>query len=236
MDNMNAKYIEETVNQVANSDNRALNPYLLVRGYFADENGDRIELVEWGGKKYTKEGYLNLIAGSAKVSQYYYKDGETYKKFDTTLLEMVDETNDWWSMAKLTSSAAEKTFYTLKLNADGTPNASTAVAVTVAESETNPVVAAVEQFGKVQYWNQGNTYYYTPIKHQVDGVNKYYGIVRNHWYKIKVSSIVGFGTPVANPDQAIDIPEDPETGATYLAAQVVVLMWREVAYDVTLGN
>ena len=236
MNNMGAKYIEETVNQEANSQNRVLNPYLLVRGYFANEKGERIELVEWGGKKYTLQGYLNLIAGSAKVSQYWYKDGETYKKFDTTLLEMVDETNDWWSMAKLTTTAAAKTFYTLALKADGTPDASTAKAVTVAEDGTNPVVAAVEQFGKVQYWNRGNTYYYTPIQHQVDEDNKYYGIVRNHWYKINVSSIVGFGTPVANPDQAIDIPEDPETGATYLAAQVVVLKWREVAYDVTLGN
>ena len=236
MNNMDAKYIEETVNQEANSDDRALNPYLLVRGYFADEKGQRIELVEWGGKKYTLQGYLNLIAGSAKVSQYWYKDGEIYKQFDTTLLEMVDEANDWWSMAKLTSTAAAKKFYTLALKADGTPDASTAKEVTVAEGGTNPVVAAVEQFGKVQYWNRGNTYYYTPIQHQVAGDNKYYGIVRNHWYKINVSSIVGFGTPVANPNQAIDKPEDPETGETYLAAQVVVLKWREVAYDVTLGK
>lgn len=87
----------------------------------------------------------------------------------------------------------------------------------------------------VQVRNEGMTYYYTPIRHLAETTDKwgYYGVVRNHSYRITINTISGFGTPVYNPDETIEpvIPKDTET---YLAARINVLSWRVVTSGVDL--
>lgn len=82
----------------------------------------------------------------------------------------------------------------------------------------------------------GDTYYYTPIKHLGDaGKLGEYGIVRNHSYQVTIQNIQGFGTPVYNPDQEID-PMIPSDANTYLAASIKVLSWRVVSSTVDLDQ
>lgn len=82
----------------------------------------------------------------------------------------------------------------------------------------------------------GKAYYYIPIKHLgSDNSVAQYGVVRNHWYKVKVNSLKGFGTPVYAADKTI-IPTMPDDSNTYLAAQINVLQWRVVSQDVNLGK
>lgn len=82
----------------------------------------------------------------------------------------------------------------------------------------------------------GKAYYYIPIKHLgSDNSVAQYGVVRNHWYKVKVNSLKGFGTPVYAADKTI-IPTMPDDSNTYLAAQINVLQWRVVTQDVNLGK
>ena len=87
----------------------------------------------------------------------------------------------------------------------------------------------------VQVRNDGMTYYFTPIRHLAKNKTEmgYYGVVRNHSYRITINTMSGFGTPVYNPDEVIDpvIPKDTET---YLAARINVLSWRVVTSDVDL--
>lgn len=87
----------------------------------------------------------------------------------------------------------------------------------------------------VQVRNEGMTYYYTPIRHLAQNKTEmgYYGVVRNHSYRITINTISGFGTPVYNPDEVIDpvIPKDTET---FLAARINVLSWRVVPSSVDL--
>lgn len=87
----------------------------------------------------------------------------------------------------------------------------------------------------VQVRKDGMTYYYTPIRHLAETTDKwgYYGVVRNHSYRITINTISGFGTPVYNPDEVIEpvIPKDTET---YLAARINVLSWRVVPSGVDL--
>lgn len=87
----------------------------------------------------------------------------------------------------------------------------------------------------VQVRNDGMTYYYTPIRHLAQNKEEmgYYGVVRNHSYRITINTMSGFGTPVYNPDEVIDpvIPKDTET---YLAARINVLSWRVVPSSVDL--
>lgn len=87
----------------------------------------------------------------------------------------------------------------------------------------------------VQVRKDGMTYYFTPIRHLAQNKTEmgYYGVVRNHSYRITINTISGFGTPVYDPKEVIDpvIPRDTET---YLAARINVLSWRVVPSSVDL--
>lgn len=97
------------------------------------------------------------------------------------------------------------------------------------------VLAAIEA-SKAEVRKDGKAYYYVPIKHLgKTGELGEYGVVRNHFYKITLTGIKGFGTPVYNPELVID-PTVPTYDNTYLAARVQVLQWRVVNQNVSLGE
>ena len=106
---------------------------------------------------------------------------------------------------------------------------------TFTEVDKYKVLAAIEA-DKAEIRRDGRAYYYVPIKH-LGGTGELaeYGIVRNHFYKITLSGITGFGTPVYDPDKVVD-PAVPTYENTYLAARVQVLQWRVVNQNASLGN
>ena len=106
---------------------------------------------------------------------------------------------------------------------------------TFTEVDKDKVLAAIEA-DKAEIRKDGRAYYYVPIKH-LGGTGELaeYGIVRNHFYKITLSGITGFGTPVYDPDKVVD-PAVPTYENTYLAARVQVLQWRVVNQNASLGN
>lgn len=85
-------------------------------------------------------------------------------------------------------------------------------------------------------WTDGKCYYTTTIEHLGESGVPKYGVVRNHIYRVNVSDITGFGTPVYNPETDEVTPIIPSGEETYLAAQVNVLAWKVVNSDVTLGQ
>lgn len=106
---------------------------------------------------------------------------------------------------------------------------------TFTEVDKNTVLAAIEA-DKAEVRKDGRAYYYVPIKH-LGGTGELaeYGIVRNHFYKITLSGIKGFGTPVYDPSKVV-VPAVPTYQDTYLAARVQVLQWRVVNQNASLGN
>lgn len=96
--------------------------------------------------------------------------------------------------------------------------------------------AANTALGKdaAQIRKDGMTYYYTGVKHLgAKDKTAEFGLVRNHFYKIDVTKITGFGTPVY--DKTSDfVPVTPEEVKTYLAARINVLSWRVVNNSVEL--
>lgn len=103
------------------------------------------------------------------------------------------------------------------------------------EADSNDELNASLAQSPVQVRKDGMTYYFTPIRHLAQNKTEmgYYGVVRNHSYRITINTISGFGTPVYNPDEVIDpvIPKDTET---FLAARINVLSWRVVPSSVDL--
>ncbi len=96
---------------------------------------------------------------------------------------------------------------------------------------------------QIQYWKNGQTYFYVPIRHQGftglsgqgTGAPTYLnGVVRNHEYKVSISQVWGLGTPVINPNDPID-PERPDNAPkSYMTAKINVLKWRVVPNNVSM--
>ena len=117
---------------------------------------------------------------------------------------------------------------------------------------------ADQSVAQIKYYKEGKTYYWTrPIKHfgdyytpiyrdgyQVDyydNAGDYtendhlgrYGVVRNNWYEIRITSVSGPGYP-----EIPEIPTDPENpddgGDGYVKAEINILSWAKRSQDVNL--
>ena len=85
-------------------------------------------------------------------------------------------------------------------------------------------------------YEDGQTYYYTDIKHLgAAGKTGEYGVVRNHVYQFNITDINGYGTPVFNPETDFVTPERPVDVETFVAAEINILSWRVVAQNNTLN-
>lgn len=163
-------------------------------------------------------------------SQYYTStDGTTYTQLskDDINFKDPDATTQQYLVTPTLADAPAGTKYYTKSTTGTTP--------TFAEVDKNTVLAAIEA-DKAEVRKDGRAYYYVPIKH-LGGTGELaeYGIVRNHFYKITLSGIKGFGTPVYDPAKVV-VPAVPTYQDTYLAARVQVLQWRVVTQSASLGN
>ena len=165
-------------------------------------------------------------------SQYYTStDAHTYTQLSASDIDFKDP-DGTMQQYRVTPTLANdpagvtKKYYT-KTTTGGTP--------TFTEVHKSTVLAAIEA-AKAEIRKGGKAYYYVPIKHLGNtGELAEYGIVRNHFYKITLSGIKGFGTPVYNPEQVVK-PVVPTYDDTYLAARVQVLQWRVVNQNANLGE
>jgi hypothetical protein len=90
----------------------------------------------------------------------------------------------------------------------------------------------IDKLPKIMYWNEGKCYYYTTLTH-LPKIFNIPGVVRNHWYELTVTNIVGLGTPVADPDVEVT-PEHPTEEEWYLSTQINLLSWRKDAQEIEL--
>ena len=161
-------------------------------------------------------------------SKYYTStDGSNYTqltKDDITFAEPTTSMKNYQVTPTLVDDpAGTKTYYT---------KSSTGTYTLVSKDVVNAAIGA----DKAEIRTEGKAYYYVPVRHLgTEGTLGEYGVVRNHFYKITLNGIKGFGTPVYNPDKVID-PTVPSYDNTFLAARVQVLQWRVVNQNVSLGK
>ena len=124
---------------------------------------------------------------------------------------------------QLSDAGVAKNWYVK--NSDGT-------FTTLDDADLNTELAKIQP---ALVYKGGNTYYYTDIKHLgAPGSDTEYGVVRNHVYKVNISDITGYGTPIYDPSMEFITPESPEDIVSYVAAQIKILSWRVVAGDYPL--
>lgn len=164
-------------------------------------------------------------------SQYYTStDGTNYTQLSKDDINFKDPdatTQQYLVTPTLANDATGTKKYYTKTTTGTTP--------TFREVNKADVLAAIKA-DKAEIRRDGRAYYYVPIKH-LGGTGELaeYGIVRNHFYKITLTGIKGFGTPVYDPDKVVD-PIVPTYENTYLAARVQVLQWRVVNQNASLGD
>lgn len=196
----------------------------------ADGNWHDADICRYNGVQFL--GVDNLKKQVALTfSQYYTStDATTYTQLSASDIDFKDPDGTMQQYrvtpTLVNDPAGTKKYYT-KTTTGGTP--------TFTEVNKSIVLAAIEA-SKAEIRKGGKAYYYVPIKHLGNtGEVAEYGIVRNHFYKITLSGIKGFGTPVYNPDQVVK-PVVPTYDDTYLAARVQVLQWRVVNQNASLGE
>ena len=161
-------------------------------------------------------------------SKYYTStDGSTYTQLTKDDITFAEPTTSMKNYQVTPTLAADPTntkqYYTKASDGSFTP---------VDKGDVNTAIGE----NKAEIRTEGKAYYYVPIKHLgTTGTLGEYGVVRNHFYKINLTGLTGFGTPVYNPDTEID-PTVPSYDNTYLAARIKVLQWRIVNQNVSLGK
>ena len=102
---------------------------------------------------------------------------------------------------------------------------------TINHKKVNEILASVPG---AKVWMNGQTYYYTDLKHLgADAAKGLYGVVRNHIYDVNLNTVTGLGTPIFDPNEVI-IPQKPGEDETYIAAKINILSWRVVNNDTDL--
>ena len=202
---------------------------LLVAVDFCDANGDKVEIAEWFGTKYSIPALKTAIANSLS-SQIYIKESATATTATGITGNDIDfeqvshdvsvvPTGRYWSKAILAEASKDKLFVNAKME-------------TLTTQQVENIIAGVQH---AKIWLQGG-YYYQTIEHfGTTGKTTEFGMVRNHLYDFTITAISGLGTPVLDETKIIT-PEKPADEASYVAARINILSWRVVSDDnVTLN-
>lgn len=200
---------------------------VVVKAQLVDAEGNPFEVVNWYGKDYIGEGDLLTVVANTLKNTYFSGDGSTFTGLTPEDIKCVDrlvtDAKAYEVYFQLSEAGAAKTWYKYE---GGNYNAIDNDALNAALAEVQPALV----------YNDGMTYYWLDIKHlgAADSTAEY-GIVRNHVYKVNITDITGYGTPVYDGTSDFITLEKPEDIVTYVSAQINILSWRVVENDYDLN-
>ena len=189
-------------------------------------NGENVDLIRTANTLYTKAAFFSHVAQS--YSSYRLKTVEAnntkrYSSIESILdLETQTEENGLKAYeAKIIVKDANN-LVKVTLNDKG----EVASDENVASSELEALIQANPITATVNYWKDGQSYYYKSIMHNAEANQT--GIVRNHLYRMNITQVSGLGTPVSNPDLVV-IPEVPDGDKeSFIAAEIEILKYKVV--------
>ena len=227
-------YIQENASWSNEGKNPGYPTKLIVAAQLVDDSEDGIDLAWYKGNYYTMDQLLAVFATESNI--YYSTDQQTYSPISTNDIEFVTSTSigkntednvnkyNAYVQFKSTESNSSYTWYTkskgeyVEIEASGVES----------PSITNTINDMLLALGNAKVWADGYTYYWTDIAHLGNTGYGDKGIVRNHLYDFSLTSFVGFGIPVLNPEEEIDPEEPDDPDLAYVAAEINILSWRVV--------
>ncbi|MBR2116795.1 MAG: Mfa1 fimbrilin C-terminal domain-containing protein [Alistipes sp.] len=186
-----------------------------------------VELAKWLGVQYAGEdALLQAVAGTLASTIFSGVDdgvgGTTYTSISKDDIKCVATAG--YTVTFAPSAAGATKVWSSKSGATYT---------------TINIATELAKIAPAQVYKNGKTYYTVDVRHlapEGSGNDGEFGVVRNHSYKIKITNIVGFGTPIYNMEQEIVNPEDPADHESYIASEVKILAWRLVNQNAVLGE
>lgn len=213
---------------------------VLLQAELCDENGDVLTMVLHNGVLFHESSYIAYVINLA--GPFYTRSVDAvntivYKKYTSTtgLKCSADDVSKTKVVCDPTALAGVELY---KLKSEATTAATDDDFTPVLVSDFATAIENAQKNLDATRYNSGKMYYNVAIEHQAtDGNNfdmeGYYGVVRNHWYKLNITKIHRIGIAVNDPDQII-IPK-PETPQYYLGADINILSWKVVNQDVPLN-
>ena len=230
----NAKYYFENTKATADANSVTegegnQTPQLLVAAQLVNNKGEAIQLAKWYNVLYTIEdlqvAMVNQIASKMYVKRNVVTEGDVTETYyssvtvsDVEFVQRAEDTAD--NRYEVIMVAKDGVEYYSPANAKENGTAMTA-------TEAKAIIDGVDP---AMMWTEGSTYYYLDIPHFGTAT----GMVRNHVYDIKLTKVLGFGTPVYNPKDIITPERPDDQPAANIAAQINILSWHVVSNEVEL--
>lgn len=248
-------------------DNRMVTNVVL-RTQICDAEGNPLTMVMANGVLFRENAYLQYILNRAYVGEnalnIWVKTNETteggvttaeFAQIGTEFFKLVRPgKDDYLGVGDVDVVVDEtafegKTFYSYDaaITEGSKYKEMTAEELTAAIESIKTKLAAVQPEGSnhAVIYDKGNSVYYIPVEHLAaeDGKDKdiegYYGVVRNHWYKLTINSFSKVGHGIWEPGTGEDEtevlePEEPEDPLYYLGASINILSWKVVNQGVDL--
>lgn len=202
---------------------------VVVKAQLVDAEGNPFEVVNWYGKDYIGEDNLLKVVANTLKNTYFAGNAEATSFTGLTPADikcvdrLVTDAKAYEVFFQLSEAGAAKTWYKYE---GGNYTAISVEDLNAALADVQPALV----------YNDGMTYYWLDIKHlgAADSTAEY-GIVRNHVYKVNITDITGYGTPVYDGTSDFITLEKPEDIVTYVSAQINILSWRVVENDYDLN-
>lgn len=202
---------------------------VIIKAKLVNEAGNPVEVVNWYGKDYVGEDELKIVVANTLKYTYFTSndDGNTFIGITPEDIKCVardpEMENAFEVYFQLDDSVMEKRWYKFD-------SKESSYVLYSSNEELNKELKMTVQPALV--YNDGMTYYWLDIKHLgKEGSTTEYGIVRNHVYKVNITGIKGYGTPIYDPNEDFITPDKPEDIVTFVSADVRILSWRVVAND-----
>lgn len=238
-------YLQENANTY-NNNNGIINPEppayatnIIMAAQLVDKEGNPYQMAEWNNYKYTLPQMKIRIASvlsnlykrttNAENETVYTSISPDDFTFATaTSLGLEEENEAGYYVYPVLTEDAQAYTWTLGEGTDASPMTYQQVNTYMRDMVNHVMVWGNET-------NPGYTYYFVTIQHLGEEDSPgYWGVVRNHIYKVSITSIAGLGTPVYDPEETI-YPEEVQSGNNVITAEIDILQWRVVnqTFDIT---
>jgi hypothetical protein len=206
----------------------------LVLAQYVDVDGNKFSepIVRYNNKLYTYNGYIEMVVKSVGVT-----------------LSGVPVTDDMFEVKSYDSTVSEDVKLNGRVAVQLAGKATTAdykwlssAGTEMTPQQVNEALRKFNVSSDALGHNEGYMYYSIPIEHlgaqnAVTDLSTaeegYFGVVRNHWYKLSIDEITGFGHGIVEKDEPI-VPNPIDDSGMYLNAKINILSWKTLSQKVTL--
>lgn len=227
--------------------------HVVLNTRLCDKEGKSLKMVKYTGVLYLQEAFeayaLRYLSNTAKGLNYYKLTNTTVDAEEATTNDFAQVSTDDIELEGIAGTIGGANFklsYTGDLYSKSVVDGKdkfTKIENVDLESRLNALNTENTPIEWFNTTDKGGNIYYIPIEHAAAGTNPidryqegYYGVVRNHWYKLTVNSFSKVGHGLFDPDNGSETlkPEDTEDPEYYLGATINILSWRVINQGVDL--